>query len=371
MESSKQKINNGLKITALFLISLTIALVCAEVTLRIVGFKPWQPSKTVGNGNREAMPLMTERHPVLGWVNKPGKYDYSGFSPEVESISVTILPGSDRLSNATGRLPDKLRDKVVFVGGSYTQGYAISDDETMAWKVQEQFPDHDVINLGVPGYGTYQSLLMLEEYLPDMEGRKVIFYGYIDHHQFRNILHSTWVDMLSRPEGDSPLPPYATVSNSGELVRHSVSSRRTWPLRGSLALVNAAETTWIKFGSRNRADQNEAVTKQTLSAMQALAEAEKAQLVILLLSTKGVLADGVTEYMQSNSIEYLDCVPENSGPDYRVTGEGHPNGMQNSLWAKCIADYLRPQKDETGGFHEAQASADSLKAIASVQPTNP
>jgi hypothetical protein len=344
MNSTRQRISSGLKTTALLLVSLAASVAIAEITLRVMGSKPWSPSTTMGDGSRGNIPLMTEKHPTLGWVNKPGKYQYPGFSPEVARISVSILPSGSRSTNSTNRIPPPSSDKIIFAGGSYTFGFAISDDETFAWKTQTSFPDYDVINLGVPGYGTYQSLLMLEEKLQEIEGKKVIFYGYIGHHEMRNVLHGSWADMFSRAEGETPLPPYATLNEQGELVRHEVSSRSIWPFRGSLALVNRAEIAWLYFISADRWQQGEAVTEQIILKMQALADSYDASFVVLLLKSKSVYSSDLVNFLQSNGVGHADCNPESFGAAYRVTGEGHPNGQLNSLWAECISNYLEIAK---------------------------
>ena len=137
-------------------IGLITILVLSEVVLRLNGFKPW-----VYAGSSDE-PVMYGRDSVLGWRNRPGDYVMPPFAPGGSSIDVTYLADGRR---ATG--PDDGRSgddgDLIIVGGSYTQGWAISDRETYAWKLQLRYPKLRVRNHGTGGFGTYQSLLVLEE----------------------------------------------------------------------------------------------------------------------------------------------------------------------------------------------------------------
>jgi len=340
MERRKTRISAWLKSAMLLIASLIFSLAIAEFAMRAIGYAPHNPRDLTGDGNRSAIPLMTEKHSALGWVNKPGTYVYPGFSPEVESISVTILPDGSRATNG-GEQPQSAREKLIMVGGSYTIGYAISDDETFAWKVQMQFPELNVKNMGVSGYGSYQSLLTLEDLLPKISGKKTIIYGYIGHHQLRNVLDPGWMSMFADSAKMNRMPPYATIDPAGDLVRHEVSSRRSWPFRESFALVNRAELAWINFSAKDRFAQRLAVTEKIMLAMQELAATHDARLVILLLKNQDENGPSLIEFLESNQFDYLNCDTGISGPEFSVAGEGHPNGKQNSLWAQCISDYLR------------------------------
>ena len=59
----------------------------------------------------------------------------------------------------------------MVLGCSFVQGWALSDEETFAWKLQERFVRARVLNFGTAGYGTTQSLLALERYLEEPGAR--------------------------------------------------------------------------------------------------------------------------------------------------------------------------------------------------------
>ena len=63
--------------------------------------------------------------------------------------------------------PVATRPRIIMIGDSYTYGLGVRDEETSSTQL-EQLLDAEVVNAGVNGYGTDQSLLMWE-----LEGKKV------------------------------------------------------------------------------------------------------------------------------------------------------------------------------------------------------
>jgi len=323
----------------LFALSLIFALALAEGALRLLGFQPWQPAGVWAPDvdPEHETPLMTRPHATRSWTNQPGTYRYAGYSAEVDSISVTINADESR---STGRSPPPSgAPALVFTGGSNTMGWAISDHETYPWKLQQRFPRNPVFNWGVPGYGSLQALLTLEEQLGQVDGRKIAFYGLIGHHYNRNVLHKNWMRLFAAP-GKGRMPPYATLDASGTLQRHPPGQWRPWPLKDRLAIVNAAENAAIRLLARRRGAQMVPVMHGLLQQMQRAASRHDAALVVVLLKLDPARADALEAFLANAGIRVLNCVPDDLGPQYRVKGEGHPNDALNTLWAGCIAGYL-------------------------------
>ena len=327
----------------LILVSLAVALGIGEVATRVLGFKPWAPwikdSMFIND-----VPIMTEKHPVRGWTNKPGEYVYGAYEVGGDPVIVTNLPDNSRRTNDRPHRPERAAMTLVFAGGSNTFGTAISDHETYAWQVQEKFPDFDVYNFAVAGYGTLQSLLTLQEKLPGIPGKKIVIYGFIGHHPQRNVVDSGWVKMLAVPGKAGQLPPYATINEDGDLEIHPVSFFTPWPLKDKLAIVNTAETAYIELQTRAREQQKYAVTEKLVLEMQHLAKSGGAEFVVIFLKQQGgsaAMAEAFAGFLDSNGVNSIDCSPGEYTDDMIVKIDGHPNGKVHSIWANCSADYLR------------------------------
>src|SRR5690606_32677850 len=103
------------------------------------------------------MPRMHEPDAELGWVNRAGRHVF-GAPP----IRMTFWEDHTR---ATAASPVDAAGSIVVLGCSFVQGWALSDEDTFAWKLQERFPRARVFNYGTAGYGATQALVSLRRHL--------------------------------------------------------------------------------------------------------------------------------------------------------------------------------------------------------------
>ena len=92
--------------------------------------------------NRERI---TQFHPQRGWDLKQGIFQRPPYSPQQPDIVYTYLPGGMRQSHPQQDGIVNKRPKLVMIGGSWTHGNAISDDETFPWKLQQMLPQLEVL----------------------------------------------------------------------------------------------------------------------------------------------------------------------------------------------------------------------------------
>ncbi len=96
--------------------------------------------------------------------------------------------------------------RIVLIGDSFIYGLNIDDSETIASQLKKLLhADWEIINLGVPGFGTDQSLLLLmqeaEKYNPD-----VVIYGLYQNDFSNNIAlyqHETYKPMFQLTENNN------------------------------------------------------------------------------------------------------------------------------------------------------------------------
>jgi hypothetical protein len=72
-------------------------------------------------------------------------------------------------------------------GCSLTYGWAINDQDTFAWLLQEKFPQYEVDNFGVSGYGTVHAYQQITEALKTRAKPKIIIIAYGSFHDTRNV----------------------------------------------------------------------------------------------------------------------------------------------------------------------------------------
>lgn len=278
---------------------------------------------------------MHQPDPVLGWKNKPGRYLFPAYVLNGPDIKISILPDGTR--SAGQEHPDG-RSKLAILGGSTTQGSAISDNQTYPWKLQSQYPSVRVLNYGTAAYGTYQSLLVLERILADPNPPQFVLYGFIGHHEVRNIATFRWMRTLSSHSRRGHVYlPYVHLDSEGHLIRHSPEKYPEWPLRESVVSVNFFQNLFFRLKTRTRGSQKRKVTEMLLLEMDNLSRQKDVIFTVVLLLFSEEARSHYINFLRNNAVNFLDCVYPIT-PEMRVPGEGHTNGIINTLWANCIAE---------------------------------
>jgi hypothetical protein len=325
----------SMKKTITVLTSIIFALILSECLLRVIGFEPWSYESLDANE-----PTMHAPDPVLGWRNKKGDYVVPPYHPSGKPIYITFQENGQR---RTGVDSTNTEGEIVIVGGSCSQGWAVSDNETYAWKLQQKYPSLKVVNYGTGGYGSYQSLLVLEQELPRMTSPKFVLYGFIDHHEVRNVAPESWLRTLSsysrRGHVDAP---FATFDDNNGIVRHLPEGYLSLPLRESLAIIELIERAYFKIKTRKRFKQRRMVTEAILLQMDKVSKEYGATLFVVLLYSKNKTKSHYMGFFKQNNIQFIDSVYPLT-KEMRVPGEGHPNGKLHALWAQRISSVLDDQ----------------------------
>jgi lysophospholipase L1-like esterase len=140
------------------LASLAVAVILAEGVLRLLGF---------------AQVVQFDYVPDLGWVQTPNQDTRTVGGWPVHINSAGFRGPEVSLGKPAGTL------RVLLIGDSFTFGYGVADDSTLAVQLQREFakasrdcPRVEVINGGVNGYDTDQEVMFLRRvgllYHPDV-----------------------------------------------------------------------------------------------------------------------------------------------------------------------------------------------------------
>ncbi len=152
----------GIFVAVTVSVSFGIALVCAEMVLRL-------QSASV-RGSESMAPGLIGYDRELGWRLQP---DWQGTHRHHDySVQYHI---NDRGFRGPWPVDDD-RTRVVLVGDSFTFGLGVADEATFArcLATRAREPEWQVINLGVPGYSTDQETLLLEEMISELQADRVV-----------------------------------------------------------------------------------------------------------------------------------------------------------------------------------------------------
>ncbi len=334
-KSEESALTNWARVAGLSVATTLVSLAAIEMTLRAVGNEPWRVQTLDRNE-----PTVHEPHPELGWRNRPGRYEIPAYTAGTAPLTQTLLEDGSRATRADPGVAaaGDPRPELWLLGGSFTKGTAVSDQQTFGWKLQSRFPAIRVRNFATGGYGTYQSLLMMEHQLLSYPAPALVVYGYISDHQARNVATWQWLAHLSRYSSRGHIDvPFATVGGNGQLVRHAPQRYPAWPLRTSLVTVASAQQVFAKLREGNRADRREAVTLAAIRELNALSKSRGSEFVVVLLNALREDRHRMLAHLREAEIDAADCAKPLT-PDRIVEGEGvHPNESMHALYAECLA----------------------------------
>jgi len=299
-----------------------------ELFLRATGRQPRRPVRWPEVG-------LFGPDPSLGWRPVPGHYQLPPLGPGGVPFEITFRADGARVS---GPLPPGGRPEVLLLGCSITMGSSISNDQTYGWRLQELRPDVEVVNRAVEGYGTLQSLMVLENVLArggPKPGR--VLYGFIDHAQ-RNVATPDWLWTLSFSK-TKVATPYCTLTGR-QLERHPPAAYPWLPFHEQLAAVELIENNVNWRRAAHRRAMAVPVTKLLLSEMAALCRTQGIGFSLVVLHVSERVKEIYVPYALEHGIDVIDCNIPKFGRDGVVPGDLHPNGKVHRAWGECIAAAL-------------------------------
>jgi lysophospholipase L1-like esterase len=167
-------------------------------------------------------------HPTRLWGLAPGQRE------NVETIATVSQMGLRGDPPTHPRSQDE--ERIVILGDSGHFGHGVSDEETMSWVLQKGLLQATVINGGVPGYSTEQTLRLLDEVIWDLEPTVLV-------------LGNFWSDTNFEPFSDKDLLATRDAEVSAILIR---SALMRWVATSLSRFVPQDEGRIITWGSDSK-----------------------------------------------------------------------------------------------------------------------
>jgi hypothetical protein len=330
---------------ATFAVALIVIAICGEILARLSGVEPWDPRPigvVVEPGGR-----YFQQHPTLGYSHLPGSFTIT--MPQTSlTYHVTHLPDTLRVTHPleTYAAGGSGKEEIWIFGGSFTYGWGLDDDETFPWVLQESFPEFEVVNFGVSGYGTLISLLQFEEALARGRRPRIAVIAYATFHDMRNTFLRRHRKGLVQGNRLGPLVlPYARLDAEGQLeIRMADSVYREFPLMRRSALAHLLDT-FYNHRIEDRFVDSAAVTRAILTEFQGLCEENGIRLVVAGIDDwRGTPMPG---FLEERGISFVEIWVDLSDPRYVNSRDvfHHPNALAHRLYARRIEEFLR---DDSG-----------------------
>ncbi len=327
-----------MKKIAMVFLSIIFSIFIVEGSIRIFGFKPWKNYKT-------NQTIIFESINNLGWKSKKGIYTVKAGSLNTKS-EITIGERGNRLNQIRGKSDGK--PEIIFIGGSFTQGWGVNDNQTFVSKIQNNYKNFKILNFGQGGYGGVQSLILLKDEIKNFKNTKLIVYGFIEHHQYRNVARSSWLESLARFSSQGyykePKVPFATLDKLGNLEIKKPISYLKLPFREYSSIITLIEKVYMKQSTKSRKKIQYKVTKKIFKDMNELAKKNNSKYLVVFLDW---VNDGTSKnykkFLLNEKIMFVDCKID-LDDETLIKGDYHPNEVGHSRYYKCINSFISEKK---------------------------
>jgi|TARA_B100001964_G_C14158822_1_gene565643 hypothetical protein len=318
---------NIIKNLSLAFLSIFLTLIILEFFLRIVGHVPFDYRNT-----NSPYPSIYQQDHITGWSNKEGSFVVK--MDEGNIVKYNILKDGSRYSgySPSNKTP---KNKIILIGGSFTLGQAINDDETFAYNMQKKLKNYEIKNYGSGGFGTYQSYLKLKQIYNKFNDIDYVLYFFVDLHEARNIGDASWLEFLSKLAREPVKVPYAKLDNSKELVEYPPLRYIVIPFSNHSVLISKIQKKLIRLKLFSKQDEKKIITKKIILKINELSKSKDSNFIMINLLSSASNINDYKKFALENGIKFINCQVELN--DQRtVKNEGHPNGLANKKYSNCI-----------------------------------
>ena len=261
------------------------------------------------------------------------------------SFTLTAGNGGYRLthplqSNSTSAT----KPSIWIFGCSFTHGWAVNDDETYPWHLQEALPQYEVRNFGVEGYSTLASLLQFKLELAKTPHPHAVLLAYGGFHNMRNTFTRARRRQVAAWHKLGPhfIQPYARLDSAGKLqIYMEETIYKPIPLAQTFALPHFFEDNYILWEERN--SKSVEVTQLLVEEFAALAKSKNIPFFV-----GGLKNSETTEYslklMKNRGIPTIDMALNFDERGLRHPFDSHPSPLAHKKYAEKILSALQKEK---------------------------
>jgi hypothetical protein len=332
---------------------IVVILVLAEAFTRMKGFTPL-PSPLLFI-SMEPPGNYFIPHSTRGYAYPPGEFKVT--VPGLHSFKVTHASNGLRITHPLAKGTPGNKKEIWIFGCSFTHGWGLNDEETYPWLLQRGLPEYEVVNFGVDGYGTVQSLLQLQETLASGRKPAIVVLSYASFHDPRNVLVRSWKKAVLMNSHLGALNfPYATLGPDSRLVlRNEPLQYAGLALLRYSALANFLDNRYNASTEESYDSHN--VSRAVVNEYWTLCKSNGIEFVLA-----GILPSSLT----SNMLQFFDekgamtvDIGVDLGLSENLAPDGHPSAIANKQFAQKLETFLRAKLINKAGAPATRATPNS------------
>ena len=325
-----------------FCIVFIVTFFILEVSLRIIGFRPYQ----LPIYSFESEPTPCFGYNEMGICLLPGAYQLT--INDGLYFNATHTKDSCRISSSLEE--EKPHHSIAMLGCSYTYGTGVSDHQTYPYLLNEKLQNVAVKNYSVPSYGTIQHYLQLEKILQKHTIPEVIIVNYATFHEERNMLSRNYqfklkmgMELHNKQLEQLIFPSLKIQGEEFQIVQKDVlKSYRPFPFRKKLAIFNAFDELLNQM-STNKI-KNLDGSKLLLKQMNEMCLAHNTTLIVADIDYSSA-SEEIASFCTDEDIAYVNISPNFKENGFRnLPYDNHPNFKAHKFYADKMFDYLEKNK---------------------------
>lgn len=234
---------------------------------------------------------------------------------ETPDFKVTYTIGGDKERYIP--VPESPVGQILFLGGSFTFGHGVNDDENYPYILSTDWTRWHIVNKAVMGWGTSHAYMALSKVMKSDNPPSMVIYAMIPHHVERNYIRKSWVKIIT--EHDRGHPHF-------ELIDKNLA------FQGVVNGPNSLEDT------PGMHDKEIELTKAFLVEMQNICHKHHIPFIVILLRHNVPYA--INKTLIENNILVLDL------SEIKIEGftkDEHPNHNDHKRIADAISDSFIPE----------------------------
>ena len=278
------------------------------------------------------------KHPSRGYAHGPGEFNIT--VPQPYSFKVTHLETGLRITRPLNEIAPPNKKEIWVFGCSFTHGWRLNDEETYPWLLQRDLSDYEVVNFGVDGYSTVQSLIQFQESLKDRNKPAIVVVAYGVFHDQRNALTRAWKKaLLTNSRLGRMNFPYAILGPNREFVL--LNDPLEYPgltlLRYS-ALANYLDNQYN--ASIEESYYSHDVSKGVLDKFWNLCKSNGIEFVLAGINRDPLTAEMLESFSKKGAMTVDISVDASLKENTSLPYDGHPSAIANKQFAQKLAAFL-------------------------------
>jgi hypothetical protein len=323
------------------IVSVFLTYAVLEALLFLLGFRLREKNHYSIDATPEFVMLQDSE---LGFRLNPGRFEVT----INHGLHYSCTHNEDGFRVTGDTASDVQLPEIHLYGCSFTYGMGLSDSLTFPHLVQDEFSAYEILNFGVPSYGTLHALQLLKKNILESKKPEAVVLCHAHIHERRNTMSLRQQCEANDAFQIAKLPARKAFANAAfpfvkdstlavSHVRFDELAEYWWLSRYS---ITAAAFEQVRFNTDPQSQKRVLLTKQLIAAIDAICRDQGIPFVVVCLIEYPGNSQLVSE-LRDLGIAARDISVNTASEHFNLLPfDGHPNEKANREFADGIIQVL-------------------------------